>query len=116
MKQIDMRLNHEPFLQILQGEKTVEVRLNDEKRRLIETGDCIRFTDKTGGQSFSATVVKLHRFASFSELTASKEVFPKCGFSGLTPQEATEKMYSYYTKEEEMRCGVLAIELILDGR
>lgn len=38
-----MRLNPLPFKMIASGEKTIELRLNDEKRRLINVGDEITF-------------------------------------------------------------------------
>lgn len=40
-----MKLNSEPFLKIADGTKTIELRLNDEKRRLIKVGDYIEFTN-----------------------------------------------------------------------
>ncbi|WP_417150642.1 hypothetical protein [Ruminococcus sp.] len=38
-----MRLNPSPFAMIENREKTIELRLNDEKRRLINVGDEITF-------------------------------------------------------------------------
>ena len=38
-----MRLNPAPFAMVERREKTIELRLNDEKRRLINVGDEITF-------------------------------------------------------------------------
>lgn len=40
-----MRLNASPFYKIKNGEKTIELRLYDEKRRLMSEGDIIEFTN-----------------------------------------------------------------------
>lgn len=40
MKQV-MRLHNKPFELIKNGSKSIELRLNDEKRKLIKVGDII---------------------------------------------------------------------------
>ena len=45
----NMRLNHDPFVLIEKGSKTIELRLNDEKRSKIKVGDTIVFEDRTTG-------------------------------------------------------------------
>ena len=40
----EMRLNKLPFGQIVDGKKTIEVRLNDAKRKLLAVGDEILFS------------------------------------------------------------------------
>ena len=40
-----MRLNTSPFEMIASGEKTIELRLNDEKRRKITIGDEISYVN-----------------------------------------------------------------------
>ena len=39
----EMRLHNSPFKLIKSGTKTIEMRLNDEKRQLIKVGDSIKF-------------------------------------------------------------------------
>ncbi|MBQ8659733.1 MAG: hypothetical protein IJ475_02730 [Bacilli bacterium] len=46
----EMRLHNEPFLLVKGGTKTIEMRLNDEKRRLIKEGDYIDFKSRTTGE------------------------------------------------------------------
>lgn len=109
---VEMRLADEPFDKIKSGEKTVEVRLYDEKRRQIKVGDKIVFYRLNGGtERISATVVALYRFKSFEELFLS-ELYPKTGSGNMTPHDAAESMYNYYSKEQENLYGVLGIEII----
>lgn len=48
-----MNLNPEPFGMILSGQKTIELRLNDEKRKLIKVGDRIEFTQTETGKKLT---------------------------------------------------------------
>lgn len=42
-----MGLAHDQFLLVKQGSKTIEIRLNDEKRQQLKVGDTIVFEDTT---------------------------------------------------------------------
>jgi ASC-1-like (ASCH) protein len=42
----EMKLNVEPFNKIKSGKKTIELRLNDEKRQLVKIKDLIEFTNR----------------------------------------------------------------------
>lgn len=108
---MEMRLADEPFEKIESGEKTVEIRLYDEKRKNIKVGDNIVFyRGDSRDEWIATTVLALHRFGSFAELFAS-EFFPKTGCGDMTPDNAAESMYRYYTREQEKEFGVLAIEV-----
>ena len=41
-----MKLKNDPFIKIKNKTKTIEMRLNDEKRKKINVGDIIEFTRK----------------------------------------------------------------------
>ena len=105
----EMHLSDEPFYKILNGEKTVEVRLFDEKRQKIQIGDRILFLH--GEERIKAKVRSLHRAKSFREFFSDSELLKKSGFTDMTAQEAVEKMRQYYTEEQEKRYGVLGIEI-----
>ena len=106
-----MKLNPAPFEMIKSGEKTIELRLFDEKRRQLKVGDEIIFTNNTTGETLSKKVIALHTFASFDELYQTLPLL-KCGY---TPADidtaAPADMESYYSKEEQSKYGVLGIEL-----
>ena len=46
----EMKLNNGPFEQIKNGTKTIELRLNDEKRQLLKPNDLIEFTNRSNGE------------------------------------------------------------------
>lgn len=109
-----MKLNPQPFEMIKSGEKTIELRLNDEKRRRIKPGDEIVFENTTYAGSFiTARVTALHRFRSFDELYASLDLL-KCGYSADDIESAQpEDMTMYYSAEQQKKYGVVGIELEL---
>lgn len=111
MSCIDMKLNSEPFEQIKRGEKTVEVRLYDDKRRLLNTGDIIRFTNlKNNEEVIQTKIIALHRYMTFRDLFSSEQ-FSKCGFKGMSADESVKCMRKYYSEEAEKKYGVIGIEL-----
>ena len=67
----EMNLHPAPFEMIQCGKKTIELRLYDEKRRKINIGDRIVFTNTKSGETLDVEVVKLHIFKSFEELYSS---------------------------------------------
>ena len=112
MTEHQMKLHPVPFASIVTGEKTIELRLNDEKRQKIIAGDTIRFT-RTDDESASilARVVALHRFRSFEELY---RVLPltSCGYTEETAKIASFRdMEAYYSREKQEVYGVVGIEI-----
>ena len=106
-----MKLNSAPFEMIKNGEKTIELRLFDEKRQKIKVGDKIVFTENTTGETLNTTVVKLYRFDSFKELYKSLPLL-KCGYTTENVDNATPSdMEQYYSAEEQRKYGVVGIEL-----
>lgn len=104
-----MKLYREPFAMIVSGVKDIELRLNDEKRRCIRVGDTIVFT--CGAETVTAEVIALHRFSSFAQLYQALPL-ERCGYTREELDTAKpEDMYAYYTRSQEMRYGVLGIEL-----
>ena len=92
-------------------EKTIELRLYDEKRRDISAGDIIVFTCRESGEKLQKRVKALHVFADFKQLYASL-VLRNCGYAAdeLAGVRA-EDLEQYYPAREQARCGVVGIEL-----
>lgn len=106
-----MNLNPEPFEMIRTGQKTIELRLNDEKRQKIKVGDMIEFTQTETGQKLITEVITLHRFDTFTELYQELPLL-KCGYTEADIVTAKpEDMDLYYTPEKQKKHGVLGIEL-----
>lgn len=107
-----MKLNPAPFEMIKSGEKTIELRLLDEKRRQLKVGDKIVFTSNATGETLTKKVAALHTFASFDELYRALPLL-KCGYTPADINTASPTdMESYYSKEEQAKYGVLGIELV----
>lgn len=108
----NMKLNSEPFNMIKSGQKTIELRLNDEKRRNVRIGDIIEFTDcKNSDKKILTKVVNIHRFKNFNELYKNLAL-DKCGYLKEDINTASPlDMEKYYSVEEQSRYGVLGIEL-----
>ena len=48
--------------------KTIEMRLNDEKRSLIKIGDSIVFTNNVSGETLEVEVIDIKKYRDFKEL------------------------------------------------
>jgi ASC-1-like (ASCH) protein len=60
MKLHFLKLATAPFEAIKTGHKIIESRLYDEKRREIEIGDDIEFTNRDSGEKLTTEVVGIH--------------------------------------------------------
>ena len=106
-----MHLHHHPFCLIQNGYKTIEMRLNDEKRQLIHVGDTIEFSDRDTEEMIQAKVVQLHHFSSFQELYQKLD---KKELGYLEEEKANPKdMEKYYPLDEQEKYGVVGIEFQL---
>lgn len=107
----EMKLFPKPFAAIRSGRKTIELRLNDEKRQMIAIGDTVRFTNTVSGETLEADVIALHRFGSFFALYAALPL-DKCGYSKEELSTAApEDMSAYYSPEQQAKYGALGIEI-----
>ena len=107
----EMKLRCSPFEQIKSGQKTIELRLFDEKRRQIKAGDTIVFTNTATGETLHTTVAKLHYFDSFEALYQSLPLLA-CGYTAEDVDGAhPSDMDAYYSAEEQQKYGVVGIEL-----
>ena len=109
-----MRLAPRPYRMIEDGQKTIELRLYDEKRRRVRPGDIIRFEntlDET--EVMRAEVKKLHAFPSFRELYAALPL-TQCGYTQENAAAASPAdMDAYYSPEEQKKYGAVGIEIAL---
>ena len=107
----NMKLHSAPFEKIKCGQKTIELRLFDEKRQKIKAGDVIEFTNTSNGDKMRATVKKLHRFDSFEEMYKTLPLL-QCGYTAEDIDTAhPSDMEQYYSAKEQEEYGVIGIEL-----
>lgn len=114
MKNHIMNLNPSPFEMIQEGNKTIELRLYDEKRKLISVGDVITFTNSADSDdTLCVKVIDLYIFNSFDELYKSVPLM-ECGYTKENIDTASPcDMEKYYSKEMQQRYGVVAIKISL---
>ena len=101
-----MKLREDPFERIKNGTKTVEFRLYDEKRKLINIGDQIEFSKLPEmEEKIVVDVLDLYRDESFEKL------FRKLFDDEEEIVRKTKSMKQYYSDEEEEKYGVLGIKI-----
>lgn len=109
-----MKLNDDPFQKIKTGEKTIELRLYDEKRRRLDYGDYIIFSRVSNPDDILSVKIKaLYRSGSFRELFEGIPI-EKCGNSSeMSVDDFIASLRKYYAEEDEFRYGVLGIKVEL---
>ena len=102
-----MKLAPTPFKLIAEGRKTVEMRLNDEKRSTIRIGDEIEFENIDTHETIRCVVLNLYNYKSFDELYSH---FDKVAIGYSENEIADPKdMLAYYSPEQIEKYGALAI-------
>ena len=107
-----MHLDHPAYGRMEDGLKTLELRLNDPKRREIQVGDIICFEGfEEDNEYLHMEVKELLPFPSFKELYAALPL-SEMGYSPEEEKDASPAdMDKYYTPEQQARWGVLAIRV-----
>lgn len=104
-----IHLDEDIFNVVKSGTKTVEVRLYDEKRKLIKVGDKLTFLKRPlDDEEIDVIVTKLEVFDSFNSLVDNynmKDIY----LEGTSKEDYLKLMERFYSKEEELSLGVLAI-------
>jgi len=106
-----LRLDNKYFNLIKKGTKTIEMRLYDEKRRLINKNDKIEFINRETGEKLITQVVNLHIYNSFEKLYNKFDNI-SLGYYEYEIKNSKD-MEKYYSKKEQDKYGVVGIELKL---
>lgn len=114
MKEHVMNLTPAPMQEIRTGNKTKELRLNDEKRKQISVGDTIKFINtEDSNDTLRVKVVDLFLFSSFAELYDNLPLL-NCGYNEDNINTASpDDMEMYYSREKQNKYGVVGIEISL---
>lgn len=107
-----MRLDAAPFALMQSGQKTIELRLFDEKRQQIQVGDWILFENRDDpSQVLHAVVEDLHIFPCFEALYRALPL-DACGYTEDNVHTAkASDMNAYYTQELQEKYGVVGIQI-----
>lgn len=106
-----MKLDNDSFVAMKYGYKTIEMRLNDEKRSLIQKGDYIEFTNTSTDEKMMAKVKSINAYKSFDELYSHYDKI----LLGYAKDECAspDDMLKYYDEEKIRKYGVIAIEVMV---
>lgn len=106
-----LRLATTPFNSIVSGTKTIESRLFDEKRQLIQLVDMLIFVNRDAtNQTATAGVVGLLRYETFHELFSRNDL---AKFGGENVDWLEKQISEFYSDEQQKQTGVVGIEFEL---
>lgn len=104
-----MRVQPSYFALLRSGNKRVEFRLFDEKRRRISVGDKVCFVCQTDpGESLPATVSEILHSRSFAELLNQ---VPLSLLGGISKEHQLSDLRNFYSAPDEQKYGVIALVL-----
>lgn len=111
MQEHIMRLQRSPFDKVKNGTKSIELRLFDEKRALINIGDIITFIcEPEQTEVVTTKVIGILRYPTFPNLI---DDFPLELFGWSEKDKLIQNIYKYYTQKDELKNGVVGIKLEL---
>lgn len=100
-----------PFDAITSGAKTIESRLYDEKRQLIQIGDTIEFTNREApDQMITVKVIGLLRYETFHDLFSHND---PAKFGGESVEWLENQINEFYSVDQQKENGVIGIEFTL---
>ena len=104
-----MKLHEAPFDKIKKRTKTIEMRLNDEKRQKLKIGEYILFTNSITNESIKCKIKNITKYPTF------KELYENYDLVSLGYEEGEigsyQDMDTYYSSSDIEKYGVLAIEI-----
>ena len=109
-----MKLDASSFERINAGNKVVEVRLFDEKRKNIKIGDSITFLKLPDiKESVKTVVTGISTFKSFNDLFSvfGPEYFGRP--ESMSVEDFILGMREVYSEEDEKKFGVIGIHIVL---
>ena len=108
--EMNVHLNEEVFYNVLNGTKTIEGRLNDEKRRELKVGDKLIFINRSNdSERIFAVVEELKYYNSFIDMVDDNSINELLN-DNYSKDDYLNLIYKFYSKEEEKKYGVVAIK------
>jgi ASC-1-like (ASCH) protein len=105
-----MKLQAEHFNLMRDVKKVIELRLYDEKRRAIQLGDVITFTNQADVQeTLQVTVTGLSVYPTFSDLFRDFDE----SYFGMPTERLLTVLETYYPIEEQKKHAVVGIRFAL---
>ena len=109
-----MKLYVEPFEAVRNNRKTIEIRLNDEKRQSIKIGDTIVFTNiESPEKKMKVKVLEKRVFDTFQQLFNYYDN-DELGYSdNVSLAQKVASIYKIYNQNDELNHGVIALKIKL---
>lgn len=105
-----MTLNDEHYFAVKDGRKTIELRVHDEKRRRIRSGDRIVFSKKSDtAQKILVCVKGCYLYENF-ECLVDDFTADELGFQTKSKRSIVKLVNSIYDRSKIRKCGALAIK------
>lgn len=101
-----LTVSRKDFDMIFKGEKSVDLRLYDDKRQIMNIGDRVQFNASGSTAYFEATIIGLVRAQTFERLFQIVSV-QKCGFTDANT--AVKIMNQNYSLDMQQELGVIGI-------
>lgn len=106
---MNIHLDEDIFEVVRDKKKTVEVRVNDEKRRKLKIGDTITFLKRPDDiEKIDANIENLKYYKDFNELVKDYSI-EELYINGYTKEEFVNLLKRFYSDEEINKYGVVAI-------
>lgn len=106
-----MRLDNGSYQKIASGEKSIELRVYDDKRRTLQIGHKIIFENRTSGTTLERHVAQLNIYPDFIALLDRTNI-NEIGYGAEGRAQLEQDLAHYYHDDEIARWGVVAITLI----
>jgi ASC-1-like (ASCH) protein len=97
------------FALLKSGDKLVEFRLNDAKRKKISAGDKIRFICQDDLRT--DLVLSVSDIITSSDFSSLLKKFPLAMLGSISYEEQLSDLRNFYSMDNESECGVIAIVL-----
>jgi len=106
----ELRLDEDIFEIVKNGTKRVEVRLYDEKRKLMKKGDKLTFYKRPlEEEKLDTKIIEINKFDNINNLLEKYEM-KEIYIDGFEKVEFIELLERFYSKEEQEKYGFVAIE------
>lgn len=107
--EMTIHLHPDVFDVVKMGNKNIEARVYDEKRRKLNVGDTLIFLKRPlEEESIKAKVVSLDIYSDFKELVKHYDI-SRLYMSSYTKEMYLNELARFYTEEEQKEFGVVAI-------
>ena len=103
-----MHLESEIYNLVNNNIKDIEIRINDEKRRKLKIGDIITIANRSNNDTLMIRITNLEYFSSFNDCINNYDL-KRLYNDEITKEELLNLLYKFYTIEEEIKYGVVAI-------